>query len=199
MPEDSEEHPGHSTGPRSPDGKERSSQNSTKHGCRSRRVIVGDERQEDFDALSAGWMQEFSMEGQAGESLLEPLILNDWLLRRAMRNYLEVESALAEIHPMEWTDEHHKKLQLFLRYKTSAERSFYRSWSALRGLRKDLRKIELSVQELHSKVEELAKEMARLRERTQPKAAAKKRYARRRGGDEGSGAGGGGRCALVTD
>jgi hypothetical protein len=71
------------TGPKTPPGKANSSQNARKHGLRSRKLLIGDERQEDFDRLAAGWRAEYEPEGQAGESLIERVILGDWFLRRA--------------------------------------------------------------------------------------------------------------------
>jgi hypothetical protein len=118
----------------------------------SRRVIVGDERQEDFDRLAAGWRAEYEPEGQAGESLLERVILNDWLLRRAEGQYLDAESVLAEVDPLERTDEQQHKTQLYLRYRTTAERSFYRAFYALRGLRKDKVKEELDVEKFRDEM-----------------------------------------------
>src|ERR1700761_2608638 len=116
------------TGPKTPRGKTNASQNARKHGMRARTVIIGDERQEDFDRLAAGWRAEFDCEGQAAESLLERVIRGDWFLRRAEGVYMDAEAELAEVHPLEWTAEQHAQMQLYLRYKTTAERSFYRAY-----------------------------------------------------------------------
>jgi hypothetical protein len=125
---------------------------------RSRTVIVGEERQEDFDRLAAGWRAEFDFEGQAAESLLERVILGDWFLRRAEGVYMDAEAELAEVHPLEWTEEQHAQMELYGRYKTTAERSFYRAYYALRGLRKDKLKEELDLSKLRQKMDEYAVE-----------------------------------------
>ncbi|MBV8866596.1 MAG: hypothetical protein JO210_14475 [Acidobacteriaceae bacterium] len=39
---------------------------------------------------------------------------------------------------MDWTPEQQHKMELMQRYKTTAERAFYRAWSALQGLGKDI-------------------------------------------------------------
>ncbi len=70
-----EESAGKLTVPKSAEGKKTSAKNSTKHGCRSngcrsRRLFVGDERQEDFDELEAAWRKEYEGEGRMKESLL---------------------------------------------------------------------------------------------------------------------------------
>jgi hypothetical protein len=144
------------TGPKTPHGKANSSQNARKHGMRSRTVIIGDERQEDFDRLAAGWRAEFEFEGQAAESLLGRVILEDWFLRRAEGVYMDAEAELAEVHPLNRTAEQHAQMQLYLRYKTTAERSFYRAYYALRGLRKDKLKEELDLEKTRKFIEKCA-------------------------------------------
>ena len=145
------------TGPKTPSGKAVSSQNARKHGLRSRKVIVGEERQEDFDRLAAGWRAEYEPEGQAAESLMERVILNDWFLRRAEGQYMDAEAALEEVHPLERTAEQHEQVQLYLRYRTTAERSFYRAFYALRGLRKDKIKEELDLEKMRKKIGEMVR------------------------------------------
>jgi hypothetical protein len=125
------------TGPRSRNGKNNSSGNSITHGCCcSVKVLVKGERQEDFDRLREGWLAAYEPEDQAAESLLEQAILNDWQLKRVQRQYHAVEERLAASNPMDWTPGEEHKLQLMLRYKTAAERSFYRSVAAIERFRK---------------------------------------------------------------
>lgn len=153
------------TGPTSRPGKKASSQNARKHGVRARTVIVGDERQEDFDRLAAGWRAEYEVDGQAAESLIGRVILADWMLRRAEGAYLDVEAELWATHPLEWTAEQHAQLALFLRYKTTAERTFYRAFAALRGLRKDKLREELDWQRMRRKMDAYAAEAVEKAER----------------------------------
>lgn len=129
---------------------------------RSRKLIIGEERQEDFDRLAAGWRTEYEPEGQAGESLVERVILNDWFLQRAEGVYMDLETELAETPALERTEEQHAKLQLYLRYKTTAERSFYRAFYALRGLRKDKFKEEVDLMRVREVMrQEATKEVRR--------------------------------------
>jgi hypothetical protein len=125
------------TGPRNPDGKTNSSGNAITHGCCcSVKVLVKGERQEDFDCLREGWLAAYEPDDQAAESLLEQAILNDWQLKRVQRQYHALQEKLAKSDPMDWTPGEEHKLQLMLRYKTAAERSFYRSVSAIERFRK---------------------------------------------------------------
>jgi hypothetical protein len=143
--------------PNTPDGKEISSRNAITHGLRAKNtLILPDERQEDFDALAAAWRAEFGVEGQAAEALVRRVILNDWLLQRTERKYLEAETELAATGHMEWTAEQHHKLELFLRYKTTAERSFYRAYNAMHGLRREKIRVELTFENLSKKIDKLA-------------------------------------------
>jgi hypothetical protein len=123
--------------PKTPEGKDTSSQNATKHGGRANRLIVKGERQEDYDALRKEWFDEYIPETALEESLLEDVVRYKWFLMRAERNTEEAEARLAEMHPSEWTDADHKLLQLMMRYQTTRERSFHRAWRAFEQLRKD--------------------------------------------------------------
>jgi hypothetical protein len=149
------------TGPKTPEGKANSSQNARKHGMRSRKLLIGGERQEDFDRLAAGWREEYEPEGQAAESLIERVILGDWFLRRAEDACMEAEAELAETPFAEQTEEQHAKVQLYLRYKTTAERSFYRAFYALRGLRKDKFKEEVDLMRVREVVRQEARSQVR--------------------------------------
>jgi hypothetical protein len=109
-------------------------------------AVLPDETQEDHDRTRRHWVTEFEPEGYMEERLVEILIENDWLLKRAVRRLHQAEARQQD------------DVELKLRNKYSAERSFYRSLNALRQLRKDVMRIE----EKHSK--QLEKENQQLRE-----------------------------------
>jgi hypothetical protein len=149
--------PGKSTGPRSSIGKASSSQNAFKHGCRSKKWLVGDEAQEELEAVRTEWLKEFEPEGYQEERLVEILIYNDWMFRRAQRNLLEAEAAmLGDVEG--WTPELHHGVELMQRYKTSHERAFYRAWNALQGLRKEFMRRDMENVKLKARNEGLMKE-----------------------------------------
>ncbi len=68
------------------------------------------------------------------------LIDSEWLLLRARRNRFNAEArAVGEgKEPHEWTAEDNHQVELMQRYLTTAERSFYRAFNAMQGLRKDI-------------------------------------------------------------
>ena len=62
----------------------------------------------------------------------------EWLLRRAVRRYDEAEQKLYKEEPdaLAWTDEQHKLLERFGRYRTTAQRWFHRERGAAEQLRR---------------------------------------------------------------
>ena len=134
-------------GPKTPQGKSNSSRNSTTHGCRAKTVVIlADEQQEDYDQMARNWKEEFGPETYMETRLVGILIDNDWFLRRAMRRLHEAEAGDG-------------KIELMQRYKTSAERSFYRSLNALQQLRKDLMRQEKHAEWWKDRAGKLEKEL----------------------------------------
>ena len=114
------------TGPHTPPGKERSSQNSTKHSLRANpRKLLPGETQAEVDAIRSNWEAEFDSDSPAIESLLTPLIEADRMLRLATTVLFNAEIALRETAiSEERLAILHKHYQLVLRYKTTHERAF---------------------------------------------------------------------------
>ena len=145
-PRDPETHDLHdcnrrSGGPRTPEDKAISSQNATRHGCRSKTLILRHtsakgglcpscavkEPLAEYEALQQRWWDEYQPLGQAEETLVQLLIDNHWFLKRAGKRLEQVEGALSE-NVYEWTDADKKMLNTFQRYKTAAERAYYKSF-----------------------------------------------------------------------
>jgi len=189
MEEREREQTGKSTGPKTPEGKESSSRNATKHGCRSKRaLILPDETQEEYDELRNGWMAEFEPEGHQERRLVEKLILNDWLQQRAERWLLEVEARVVEetADATDWSGEQHHKVELMQRYKTTAERAFYRSWNAVQSLRKDFMREQRDMHNLRTENVELHSKLGHAEgkcERTEERLASVEKQAKREEAD----------------
>ncbi len=141
--------------------------NATKHGCCAKTLILPDECQEDFDQIHDGWMAEFEPEGYQEMRLVEILILNDWHLQRAQLRLWEAEAALCA-GPQEplgedgreiWEAQRQHDLELKQRYKTSCERAFYRAWSVLQGLRKDIDRRQVALARLEAKKQKLERQL----------------------------------------
>jgi hypothetical protein len=116
-----------SGGPRTPEGKAISSQNANKHGCRSKTLILRHEDPAEYEALHKSWWDEYQPLGHREETLVQLLIDNHWFLKRASKRLEQVEDVLPE-NVYEWTDADKKMLSTFERYKTGAERAYYKSF-----------------------------------------------------------------------
>jgi hypothetical protein len=114
-----------STGPRTLEGKARSSMNRLVHGCRSQKLVLRHEDPAEFEATIRGWFEHYAPEDPVAVSLVEELAKAHWFLKRAQKRLAEVEWELP-MNAYHWTDTHQRLLDNFTRYKVSAERSFLR-------------------------------------------------------------------------
>ena len=100
-----------STGPRTPQGKQRSKFNALKHGLLSKAVLLKDESRADYESLLAGLMQDFQPLGTLETFLVENLAVLLWRMRRFLAaeraeisnttEFLEVDS-LSKQHLEAW-------------------------------------------------------------------------------------------------
>lgn len=120
-----------SSGPKTAAGKARSSQNSTKHGCCSKKALIQGESAEEYDELREDWLDDYRPKGKSVHMLVEQAAEAQWVLRRNLNRYNDAEESLQEKSALEWTDEEHKKIERFTRYRTTAERSFTRAVNTL--------------------------------------------------------------------
>ena len=113
------------TGPRTPEGKAKSSGNSYKHGCRSAKTVLPDEDPAAFEATVQHWFTHYQPEDAVAISLVDRLARADWQLKRTQHRLDEIEWQLpGEAHL--WTQDQEKRYANFNRYHTTAERSFIR-------------------------------------------------------------------------
>ncbi len=138
MPENYAPQPrlGHSTGPRTQNGKAISSRNSTTHGCCSNQIIIKGESEEAFKQLLEDWLRDYEPEDSLQRSFIEQAVHAQWILRRNTLRYNELEKSLEDKSILDWSEEDHKKFERFTRYKTTAERAFTRAFTQLEQLRK---------------------------------------------------------------
>ena len=117
------------TGPRTAEGKDRSSTNATLHGGTSNKLIIPGEDPAAFDALLAGLLADYCPDSVESRLLIENAALAHWFLLRRQRAFAAIEAAVYENEPdqAKWSDEHLKRLALADRYKTQAERALKRA------------------------------------------------------------------------
>ncbi|HEX3684113.1 MAG TPA: hypothetical protein VHU83_16390 [Bryobacteraceae bacterium] len=129
MPDEStrppeEENPGHSTAPR--DRKF----NRLTHGCRSEQILIPGEDPAEFEFLINGWLDAYDPQDPIAQNLVEELAKAHWFLKRNEKWLHQIQTRLP-YDAWLWTDENHKLLANTMRYKTTAERAFFRWYKAL--------------------------------------------------------------------
>ena len=124
-----------STGPSTEEGKHIAARNNFRHGLTSNQLIIEGESEEEFEALRAGFVEEYRPATTTENALVHGLAQHYWLTRRAIAH----QSASFKNSP----EPDAKKLALFLRYQSTHDRAFHKCLSELRNLRADKRKEQI--------------------------------------------------------
>jgi hypothetical protein len=119
------------TGPVTPEGKANSSLNATTHGMCSKAPVVAGEDGQERERLVESWLTKYRPVDDVEHRLVMEVAENEWFKRRAMKQFGLVEERMNAVDPFEWSEEEHKRMERFLRYKTTAERAFTRSLRTL--------------------------------------------------------------------
>ena len=142
-------------GPKTEEGKARSSQNSLKHGLNSDKILVlHTEKQEDYDALRAAYLKRFAPQDEVELELVDEMVGARWRLRRIRA----IETETMEMR-MEDQDEYIRKrgenptdsrrqamafkslsdtsqsLNMLSRYETRLQRTYDRAFENLKKIR----------------------------------------------------------------
>jgi len=140
-----------STGPKTPEGKETSSRNATRHGLSGVFTVLPHENAEDFDDLAARIRDEFQPESDNETFLVDQMIQARCRLLRVQRlEALAFEQILTE--PGAASDPDARLLTALCasgnaldklhRYAAAAERSYYKALRELRQSRAQAQKSE---------------------------------------------------------
>ncbi len=130
---------GRSTGPRTKEGKRRSSQNARTHGCTSRKLILPGESPAEYELLRADWMADYRPEEATAVELVEQTVQAHWFYLRVQKQCDRAEAGMENQNPLEWGEEEWKRRERLGRYRTAAERSFHRALGAIEARRKSRR------------------------------------------------------------
>ena len=117
-----------STGPKTPEGKAKSSLNHLSHGLASSATIVPGEDPAEFKALLYDLSSEHQPITPTEQILVEKMAISQWLSLRAFR--LQGEAFL-DLQLMGDSFGVPKDLGLLIRYHTSAERAFHKAHNEL--------------------------------------------------------------------
>ena len=120
-----------STGPRTPEGKARSAQNSLRHGLTARELIVRDDEREAFAALQSDLTVDLRPQGALEELVFNQLLHAAWNLRRLRR--LEAELFHDNLDPLA-DPASTETLDRYARYQGRLDRAFHRAMRELRTL-----------------------------------------------------------------
>ena len=129
----------HSTGPRTPEGKERSAQNSRTHGMTSKAVLLPDEDEHAYTALVESTIADLAPQSEHERFLAVNVATTIWRRERMYRteaaSFRVRARQLRQLHPEEITSDDEarawmlldpaesKQARLILRYVTAAERA----------------------------------------------------------------------------
>jgi hypothetical protein len=123
-----------STGPKTPEGKARSSGNARTHGLTAKDLVIGPEDREEFDELLAGLQTDISPQGALQHTLFDELVASAWNLRRIRRMETDLCAGATTYRDLLNDDELQTKLDRLARHKSRIERTFHRSLKELKAL-----------------------------------------------------------------
>ena len=119
-----------STGPQTPEGKARSSQNARKHGLSAREVVIAKDELEEFEDFLAAYQADLQPQGMVEQGLFNQLVLAAWNLQRISR----LEADLAKDGDPLANGYAEPSVERLARYHTRAERTFFRCLREFRVL-----------------------------------------------------------------
>jgi hypothetical protein len=123
-----------STGPRTDEGKARSSQNARKHGLTSAEIILAFEDREEFEELQAQLEADVCPKGALQQTLFDQLVASAWNLRRVRRMEYALTDSAARYMDLIENVELTVRLDRLARHQTRIERSFQRALHELKAL-----------------------------------------------------------------
>jgi hypothetical protein len=136
-----------STGPRTPEGKQASADNATKHGLSSQFSVLPYENHQEFETMRAAFRAEFDPRTPNEEFLVEQMLQARWRIARIYRLEAAVFEQLAESQTGESADARIAAaliqssglgaLNVLQRYLAAAERSYHKAARELAESRKD--------------------------------------------------------------
>ena len=157
-----------STGPRSQQGKAKSSMNPLKHGFCGVFSILPSESEQDFDNLLAALRQDHQPANTTEDILVARMAQHHWLGQRAIRLQTELLSNDGLVQ------QHDKTFSLYLRYQTANERAFSKCLQDLLKLRAAQRQAENDARKAHTEI--LKQEQREADEKRKQKAADHRKF-----------------------
>jgi hypothetical protein len=126
-----------STGPRTAEGKARSSQNARKHGLTAAQLVIAAEDREEFEEFLLDLRAETRPEGALQQILFDQLAASAWNLHRIRLMEAELTAQAASYADILNNPDLTAKLDRLARHNTRIERTFHRSLRELKALQTD--------------------------------------------------------------
>ena len=126
-----------STGPRTVEGKARSSQNARTHGLTAAQLVIAPEDREEFDELQARLQDDVRPQGALQQVLFDQIVASAWNLRRIRRMEAELTASAQTYLDILDNPDLTAKLDRLARHQTRIERTFHRSLRELKSLQTD--------------------------------------------------------------
>jgi hypothetical protein len=126
-----------STGPRTDQGKARSSQNARKHGLTATELVIAAEDREEFEDFLVQLQTDIRPQGALQQILFDQLAASAWNLRRVRLMEAELTASAKSYLDILDNPELTAKLDRLARHETRIERSFHRSLRELKSLQTD--------------------------------------------------------------
>jgi len=121
----------HSTGPVTPEGKARVSQNAIRHGLTAKHLVVRDDERQEFSDFQQSLVAELAPQGAIELVTFHDLLHAAWNLHRFRR----IEAELCTAGPEDFAStENTAPLDRLARYQARAQRAYYRALQELRTL-----------------------------------------------------------------
>src|SRR6266481_5411931 len=142
-----------SKGPKTPEGKQRSSQNATQHGMLAETLVLHNENQAEFEKLRAAYMEQYQPVGPTETHLVQQIVACEWRQHRSWafetalfddemtrlqpkleKEYVSIDEATRAAHAWKSLADTSNSLRLLTRYEASLHRRYLRAIKTLTEL-----------------------------------------------------------------
>jgi hypothetical protein len=135
-----------SIGPKSDEGKEKSSMNALRHGLTAEQAVLPHENEDDYEKLREGLLQSYAPQDPAELAIVEELVNANWRLLRLHRvethywdklggSYNRGDEGISEAL-LQTPD---RQMRNFFRYYAQVERSYYKALAAANQIKREKR------------------------------------------------------------
>jgi hypothetical protein len=135
-----------STGPKSDEGKEKSSLNALRHGLTAEQAVLPHENEDDYEKFREGLLQSYAPQDSAELAIVEELVNANWRLLRLHRverhywdklggSYNRGDEGISEAL-IQTPDRH---MRNYFRYYAQVERSYYKALAAANQIKREKR------------------------------------------------------------